>query len=66
MRPARAAPSSDYDPLNPRVCRVVALTTPTERETTQWYFQRYVANLPAAGEMVLFDRIGTTAPALST
>ena len=44
------------DPLNPRVCRVVALTTPTERETTQWYFQRYVANLPAAGEMVLFDR----------
>jgi polyphosphate kinase 2 len=42
--------------LNPRVCRVVALGTPTERETTQWYFQRYVANLPAAGEMVLFDR----------
>jgi polyphosphate kinase 2 len=42
--------------LNPRVCRVVALTTPTERETTQWYFQRYVAHLPAAGEMVLFDR----------
>jgi polyphosphate kinase 2 len=42
--------------LNPRVCRVVALTTPTEREKTQWYFQRYVANLPAAGEMVLFDR----------
>jgi polyphosphate kinase 2 len=44
------------DPLNPRVCRVVALGTPTERETTQWYFQRYVAHLPAAGEMVLFDR----------
>jgi len=44
------------DTLNPRVCRVVALTTPTEREKTQWYFQRYVAHLPAAGEMVLFDR----------
>jgi len=42
--------------LNPRVCRVVALGTPTEREKTQWYFQRYVAQLPAAGEMVLFDR----------
>ena len=42
--------------LNPRICRVVALGTPTERETTQWYFQRYVAHLPAAGEMVLFDR----------
>jgi polyphosphate kinase 2 len=42
--------------LNPRVCRVVALGTPTEREKTQWYFQRYVANLPAAGEMVIFDR----------
>ena len=42
--------------LNPRVCRVVALAKPTERETTQWYFQRYVAHLPAAGEMVLFDR----------
>ncbi len=42
--------------LNPRVCRVVALTTPTEREKTQWYFQRYVNHLPAAGEMVLFDR----------
>jgi polyphosphate kinase 2 len=42
--------------LNPRSCRVVALGTPTEREKTQWYFQRYVANLPAAGEMVLFDR----------
>jgi polyphosphate kinase 2 len=42
--------------LNPRVCRVVALGTPTEREKTQWYFQRYVPNLPAAGEMVLFDR----------
>ena len=42
--------------LNPRVCRVVALTTPTEREKTQWYFQRYVTHLPAAGEMVLFDR----------
>ncbi len=42
--------------LNPRVCRVVALPAPTERERTQWYFQRYVAHLPAAGEMVLFDR----------
>jgi polyphosphate kinase 2 len=42
--------------LNPRICRVVALTTPTEKEKTQWYFQRYVAHLPAAGEMVLFDR----------
>jgi polyphosphate kinase len=42
--------------LNPRVCRVVALPTPTEREKTQWYFHRYVAHLPAAGEMVLFDR----------
>jgi polyphosphate kinase 2 len=44
------------EPLNPRICRVVALGTPTEREKTQWYFQRYVAHLPAAGEMVLFDR----------
>jgi polyphosphate kinase 2 len=42
--------------LNPRYCRVEALGTPTEREKTQWYFQRYVAKLPAAGEMVLFDR----------
>jgi polyphosphate kinase len=42
--------------LNPRICRVVALGTPTEREMTQWYFQRYVEHLPAAGEMVLFDR----------
>src|SRR6201998_2419902 len=42
--------------LNPRICRVVALGTPTEREKTQWYFQRYVAHLPAAGEIVLFDR----------
>lgn len=42
--------------LNPRICRVVALGTPTDREKTQWYFQRYVAHLPAAGEMVLFDR----------
>jgi len=42
--------------LNPRICRVVALGTPTEREKTQWYFQRYVGYLPAAGEMVLFDR----------
>jgi len=42
--------------LNPRVYRVAALPAPTERERTQWYFQRYVAHLPAAGEMVLFDR----------
>jgi polyphosphate kinase len=42
--------------LNPRICRVVALGTPTEREKSQWYFQRYVAQLPSAGEMVLFDR----------
>jgi polyphosphate kinase 2 len=42
--------------LNPRICRVVALATPTEREKSQWYFQRYVAQLPAGGEMVLFDR----------
>ncbi len=42
--------------LNPRQCRVVALPKPSEREATQWYFQRYIAHLPAAGEMVLFDR----------
>ncbi len=42
--------------LNPRVCRVAALPAPSERERTQWYFQRYVYHLPAAGEMVLFDR----------
>lgn len=42
--------------LNPRICRVVALGTPTEREKSQWYFQRYASQLPAAGEMVLFDR----------
>jgi polyphosphate kinase 2 len=42
--------------LNPRICRVEALGVPTEREKTQWYFQRYVPYLPAAGEMVLFDR----------
>jgi polyphosphate kinase 2 len=44
------------EPLSPRICRVVALPAPTEREKTQWYFQRYVQHLPAAGEMVLFDR----------
>ena len=44
------------DTLNPRQCRVVALPKPTERERTQWYFQRYVPHLPAAGEIVLFDR----------
>ncbi|WP_239025746.1 polyphosphate kinase 2 [Sphingomonas paeninsulae] len=42
--------------LNPRVCRVAALPAPNERERTQWYFQRYAAHLPAAGEIVLFDR----------
>jgi polyphosphate kinase 2 len=42
--------------LSPRICNVVALPAPTEREKTQWYFQRYVTHLPAAGEMVLFDR----------
>ncbi len=42
--------------LNPRTCRVVALPTPSERERTQWFFQRYVAHLPAAGEIVLFNR----------
>ena len=44
------------DKLNPRVCHVVALGTPTERERSQWYFQRYIDRMPAAGEMVLFDR----------
>lgn len=42
--------------LNPRQVRIVALPTPTDRERSQWYFQRYIAHLPAAGEMVLFDR----------
>ncbi|RBM26474.1 polyphosphate kinase 2 [Vibrio tarriae] len=42
--------------LNPRVCRIAALPAPTEKEKTQWYFQRYVAHLPAGGEIVLFDR----------
>ncbi|WP_146656299.1 polyphosphate kinase 2 [Labilithrix luteola] len=42
--------------MNPRICRVAALPAPTERERTQWYFQRYVSHLPAAGEIVLFDR----------
>jgi polyphosphate kinase 2 len=42
--------------MNPRICRVVALGTPTEKEKTQWYFQRYVPQLPAGGEIVLFDR----------
>ena len=43
-------------PLNPRFCKVVALGTPSDREKTQWYFQRYVEHLPAAGEIVIFDR----------
>jgi polyphosphate kinase 2 len=42
--------------LNPRICRIAALPAPSERERTQWYFQRYIAHLPAAGEIVLFDR----------
>ena len=42
--------------LNPRVCRIVALGTPTEKERSQWYFQRYIPHLPSAGEIVLFDR----------
>jgi polyphosphate kinase len=48
--------SAIADTLNPRQCRVVALPKPSEREATQWYFQRHVAHLPAAGEIVLFDR----------
>ena len=44
------------EPLNPRGCQIVALGTPSDREKTQWYFQRYVPHLPAAGEIVLFDR----------
>lgn len=44
------------EPLNPRGCTVIALDKPSDREKTQWYFQRYVPHLPAAGEMVLFDR----------
>jgi polyphosphate kinase 2 len=44
------------EPLNPRVCRIAALGTPSPKEKTQWYFQRYVAHLPAGGEIVLFDR----------
>jgi len=48
--------SALMETLNPRQCRTVALARPSERETTQWYFQRYVAHLPAAGEIVFFDR----------
>jgi polyphosphate kinase 2 len=44
------------EPLNPRACRVVALGTPSDREKTQWYFQRYTPHLPAAGEITIFDR----------
>ncbi|WP_242158754.1 polyphosphate kinase 2 [Aestuariivivens sediminis] len=44
------------EPLNPRVCKVVALGVPTEKERTQWYFQRYVEHLPHSGQIVLFDR----------
>ena len=57
MQPAKGgAIKRITESLNPRICRVVALGTPTEREKTQWYFQRYVPHLPAAGEIVLFDR----------
>ena len=45
-----------HEHINPRQCRVVALPKPSEREASQWYFQRYAAHLPAAGEIVLFDR----------
>jgi polyphosphate kinase 2 len=48
--------SAIADAMSPRQCRVVALPSPNEREKTQWYFQRYIAHLPAAGELVLFDR----------
>jgi polyphosphate kinase 2 len=48
--------SAISETLNPRQCRVVALAKPSDREKTQWYFQRYIAHLPAAGEIVLFDR----------
>jgi polyphosphate kinase 2 (PPK2 family) len=51
--------------LNPRICRVVALGTPTEKEQGQWYFQRYVAELPSRGEIVLFDRSWYNAPGSS-
>ncbi len=44
------------EPLNPRGCRVVALAKPSDRERTQWYFQRYISHLPSAGEIVIFDR----------
>ena len=44
------------EPLNPRFCRIAALPAPSDRESTEWYFQRYVAHLPSAGEIVLFDR----------
>ena len=50
------AVKSIIEPLNPRGCRIVALGTPSDKEKTQWYFQRYVSHLPAAGEIVLFDR----------
>src|SRR5215469_549941 len=53
-REARSSASRESE--SARVCRVVALGVPTEREKTQWYFQRYVPHLPAAGEIVLFDR----------
>ena len=52
--------------LNPRYARVVALTKPSDREQRQWYFQRYVSQLPTGGEVALFDRVGTTARSSST
>jgi polyphosphate kinase 2 (PPK2 family) len=49
--------------LNPRICKVVALPAPTERERSQWYFQRYAVHLPAAGESCCSTAAGTTGPA---
>ena len=53
------------EPLNPRVCRVTALPAPSDRERTQWYFQRYAAHLPSAGEMCCSIAPGTTGPGWS-
>ncbi len=56
MQPAKGELLSGLPKRSTPIVKVVALATPTERETTQWYFQRYVEHLPVAGEMVLFDR----------
>ncbi len=58
MQPERGVIKRITEKLNPRVCRVVALGVPTEREKSQWYFQRYVQHLPAAGEIVLLTAVG--------